>query len=205
MDVLGPVDGLDEAVVLGPCVLGHPTRDGSEGPLVLGKGVTIRAYAVLYQGSQLGQDVHVGHGALIRENNLLGDGVSVGSGTRLEPGNRIGARTRIHSNCFLSSVTLGEDVFCGPGVVFTDDPHPPCPRYLDCVGGATVGDGVSIGGGVVILPGVRIGAGALIGAGAVVVHDVAEGDVVVGNPAKPVARRDELTCGAGLFERPYTW
>ncbi len=46
--------------------------------------------------------------------------------------------------------------------------------------------GASIGSGAVILPGVTIGAGALVGAGAVVVEDVPEKAVVVGNPARVV-------------------
>jgi acetyltransferase-like isoleucine patch superfamily enzyme len=203
--VAGPVVGLDTANILGPCVLGHPTADASEKPLVLGAGTVIRAYAVLYQGAVLGERVHVGHGALIRERNVIGDDASVGSGTHLEPGNQIGARSRIHSGCFLSSVTLGTDVFCGPHVVFTDDPHPPCPRYEDCVGGARVGNGASLGARAVILPGIEIGDRALVGAGAVVVHNVDAGDTVVGSPARSIGRRDELECGAGLFARAYEW
>jgi hypothetical protein len=36
---------------------------------------------------------------------------------------------RIHSGCFLELVTIEDDVFVGPRVVFTDDPHPMgCPR-----------------------------------------------------------------------------
>lgn len=202
--LLGPVEGLEHATLTGPCTLGHPAREAT-GPLRLGHGVVVRSFAVLYQGSQLGARVQVGHGALVREDNLIGDDSSVGSGAHLEPGNRLGARTRVHSGSFLSSTTLGDDVFCGPHVVFTDDPHPPCPRYLDCVGGAVVEDGASIGARAVILPGVRIGAGALVGAGAVVTRDVAPGDIVVGNPARVVGRRDELACGAGLFSRAYAW
>jgi acetyltransferase-like isoleucine patch superfamily enzyme len=203
--VAGPVVGLDTATILGPCVLGHPTAPGSEDPLVLGEGTVIRAYAVLYQGAVLGKRVHVGHGALIRERNVIGNDASVGSGAHLEPGNQIGARSRIHSGCFLSSTTLGTDVFCGPHVVFTDDPHPPCPRYEDCVGGARVGNGVSLGARAVILPGIEIGERSLVGAGAVVVHDVDPGDTVVGSPARSIGRRDELACGAGPFARADEW
>ena len=123
----------------------------------------------------------------------------------LEPGNRVGNRTRIHTHCFLEHVTLGARVFLGPGVVFTDDPHPMCPRYEDCVLGATVEDDVSIGGGAVILPGVRIGAGSLVGAGSVVTRDVEPGSVVAGNPARRVKAVDELVCFKGFFSRPYVW
>ena len=44
--------------------------------------------------------------------------------------------------------------------------------------------GASIGSGAVILCGITIGARAMIGAGAVVTHDVADGDTVVGVPAR---------------------
>jgi acetyltransferase-like isoleucine patch superfamily enzyme len=202
--LLGPVEGLEEARILGPCVLGHPAS-GAEEPLVLGAGVVIRAYAVLYQGSRIGARSHIGHGALVRERNDIGEDCSIGSGAHLEPGNTVGDRTRIHSGCFLSSVTLGRDIFCGPRVTFTDDPHPPCPRYLDCVRGAVVHDGASIGAGVTLLPGVVVGAGSLIGAGSVVTRSVEPGSVVAGNPARLMGRRDEMACFAGHFDRAYAW
>lgn len=203
--VAGPVEGLEHAVILGPCVLGHETRRGGDDPLVLGEGVVIRAFAVLYRGTRLGRGVQIGHGAVVREGNVVEDDCSIGSGAILEPGNHLGPRTRIHSGGFLASTTLGADVFCGPRVVFTDDPHPPCPHYADCVGGAVVGDGVSIGANTTILPGITIGADALIGAGSVVTRPVDAGDVVAGSPARRLGRRDELTCSAGFFERPYEW
>lgn len=172
---------------------------------MLGEGVVIRAFAVLYQGARVGAGSQIGHGALVREDNVVGDHCSVGSGVHLEPRNRVGARSRIHSGCFLSWTTLGEDVFCGPRVVFLDDPHPPCPRYLDCVGGAVVGDGAAIGGAATILPGVVVGAGALVGAGSVVTRAVEPGMVVAGNPARARGRRDDLRCTAGPFEHAYGW
>lgn len=203
--VAGPVEGLRGAVILGPCVLGHPGASGGEAPLILGEGAVIRAFAVLYQGSSIGARTQIGHGALVREHNDVGEDCSIGSGVHLEVGNRIGARTRVHSGSFLSSATLGEDVFCGPRVTFCDDPHPPCPRYRDCVGGPTVENGASIGAGATLLPGVVIGAGALVGAGSVVTRPVEPGAVVLGNPARRVGDRDQLTCGAGLYAKAYDW
>ena len=202
---MGPVEGLEHAVILGPCILAHPAGKGGPVPLKLGRGVVIRAYAVLYQGATIGDRAHIGHSALVREGNVVEEDASIGSGAHLEPGNHIGARSRVHSGCFLSSVTLGDDVFCGPHVVFTDDPHPPCPRYQDCVGGATVGDGASIGAGTTVLPGLTIGARALVGAGSVVTRAVDPGDVVAGNPARRLGRRDELQCYPGFFDRAYAW
>jgi acetyltransferase-like isoleucine patch superfamily enzyme len=142
---------------------------------------------------------------LIREDNLIGDGSSIGTHTVLEGRCRIGRRVRIHSQCFLEAVTVGDDVFIGPGVVFTDDPHPPCPRYVDCGQGVTVEDRAKIGGGVVLLPGVTVGAGALVGGGSVVTKDVPPGTVAVGNPARVLKRVDELRCFAGFFDRVFEW
>ncbi len=201
VEILGPVVGLEEARILGPCVLGHPTADPDEGPLVLGAGVVVRAYAVLYRGSNLGVGVHVGHGALVREANVVGEGSSIGSGAHLEPGNQIGTRSRVHSGAFLASGIVGDDVFIGPRVVFTDDSHPPCSRYEECKRGVRVEDGASVGAAATLLPGIVVGAGALVGAGAVVTRSVAPGDVVAGNPARPMGRRNDLECSAAHFLR----
>ena len=53
----------------------------------------------------------------------------------------------------------------------------------------TLGDHVDVGCNTVILGRVRIGDGARIGAGSVVLHDVAPGDVVAGNPARSIGRK----------------
>lgn len=194
--VLGPVEGLERAVILGPCVLGHPVTGDDPGPLVLGEGVVIRAFAVLYQGAVLGPRCQVGHGVLIRERNVIGERVSVGSGSQLEPGNRVGDGTRIHSGCFLASASLGDDVFCGPGVTFTDDHNPPCPNYPDCCAGVVVRNGAALGARAVLLPGVEVGEGALVGAGSVVTRSVEPGVVVAGNPARVIGKRADLVCPA---------
>lgn len=188
-------------------VVGQPPRGKSPGelPTHIGAAGVIRSGTVIYAGTTIGDGFNAGHGAMIRESNVIGNDCSVGSNAVLEPGNKIGNGTRIHSQCFLEHVTLGNRVFLGPGVVFTDDPHPVCPRYLDCVLGATVDDDVSIGGNATILPGVRIGAGSLIGAGAVVTKNVDSGVVVGGNPATVLKKVKELVCFKGFYDRPYIW
>ena len=206
--VVHPNVVLGEDTVIEPgAEVGVPPRGTEPGELqtVIGAGSHIRSGTVIYAGVQLGSRVQTGHGAMIRENNVIGDRCSVGTHAVLEPGNRVGDDTRIHSHCFLEHVTLGRRVFLGPGVVFTDDPHPICPSYLDCVLGATVSDNVAIGGNATILPGVKIGAGSLVGAGSVVTRDVPVGVVVAGNPAAVVRKIEELTCHLGRYERPYIW
>lgn len=194
-------------VVQEGAIVGEPPRGKRPGELqtVIGAGGFIRSGTVIYAGTVIGDRIQTGHGTLIREDNVIGDDCSVGTNAVLEAGNRVGDGSRVHSGCFLEHTTIGSRVFLAPNVVFTDDPHPMCPRYLDCVLGATVEDDVSIGANATILPGVRIGTGSLIGAGSVVTKNVEPGTVVAGNPATRVKDVDQLVCFKGYFERPYVW
>ena len=191
-----------------PCIVGKAARGCEPGDreLRIGRDATIRPFTTLYAGSTIGERLQTGQGASIREDNVLGDDVSIGTNAVLEFGNRIGNRVRIHSGCFLEMVTIEDDVFVGPNVVFTDDPHPMgCPRYTECKGGATVRRLARIGANSTILPGVVIGENSLVGAGSVVVDDVPDGAVVVGSPARVIRRVDELECYCGFYDRPYDW
>jgi len=211
------LDGVNVApnVVLGsdcvlepPVILGKPPRGSVLGELrlLIGAGSIIRPFTTIYAGSTFGERLQTGQGSSIREDNLVGDDVSIGTSAVLEFGNRIGNRVRIHSGCFLELVTIEDDVFIGPNVVFTDDPHPiNCPHYKTCKGGAVVRARARIGANSTILPGVVIGEDALVGAGSVVVEDVPPRAVVVGSPAKVIKTVDDLVCHAGIYERPYIW
>ena len=188
-----------------PCIVGKPPRGAAEGELATRIGVdsVIRPFTTIYAGTTIGDRFQTGQGVSIREDNVIGDDVSIGTNAVLEHGNRIGDRVRIHTGCFLELVTVEDDVFIAPNVVFADDPHPPCHRYEECVRGAVVKQGARIGSNSTILPGVTIGRGALVGAGSVVVKDVPDDMVAVGSPAKIVKRVDELVCRSGLLDRPY--
>ena len=194
-------------VVQDGAIVGEPPRNARPGQLKtrIGAGCLIRSGTVIYAGTEIGDRFSSGHGALIREDNVIGSDCSVGTNAVLEAGNRIGDGTRVHSGCFLEHTRIGRRAFLAPHVVFTDDPHPMCPRYLDCVLGATVEDDVTIGANSTILPGVKIGAGSLIGAGSVVTKDVDSGAVVAGNPAIRIKAVADLVCFKGFYERPYIW
>ena len=201
--VLGP--GVD---LQPPCVLGKAPRGVLPGelPLVIGRDAVIRPFTTIYAGSSFGDRLQTGQGTSVREDNVVGDDVSLGTNAVLEFGNRIGNRVRIHSGCFLEMVTIADDVFVGPNVVFTDDPHPMnCPHYKECRGGAVVQRLARIGANATVLPGVVIGENALVGAGSVVVADVPPGAVVTGNPARVIKQVGELTCTPGFVARPFDW
>jgi acetyltransferase-like isoleucine patch superfamily enzyme len=127
----------------------------------------------------------------------VGDGSQIGTFVEIQAGAKIGARCKIQSHTFIcDGVEIGDRVFVGHGVTFVNDAEP---RATAADGAlqteddwqlqhTVVEDGASIGSGATILGGVRIGADALVGAGAVVTRDVAPGETVVGNPARPLAR-----------------
>lgn len=119
--------------------------------------------------------------------NLYGctieDDCMVGPFVEIQAGCVIGARSKIESHTFVcTGVTIGDDVFIGHGVMFTNDLYPVIDSTF-VMRRCLVGRGVSIGSGATILP-VRIGAHAIIGAGAVVCDDVPALSIVAGSPAR---------------------
>ena len=87
-------------------------------------------------------------------------------------------------------VTVGDDCFIGPNVSIYTACHSTDPvernSRREWAKPVTIGDNVWIGGSVTILPGVTIGSNVTIGAGSVVVKDIPDGCVAVGNPCRVV-------------------
>lgn len=164
---------------------------------IIGKNSVLRAHTVIYAGVKIGENFQTGPNVLIRENNTIGKGVVVWHGTTLNPDNFIDDECRIHAGCFLEKTTLGKNVFLGPNVVFTDDPHPKSPPLRTCMKGAVLEEGVVIGGNVTILPHVHIGKHAVIGAGSVVTRDIPPFEIWVGSPARFLKKIEDLHCEIG--------
>jgi UDP-2-acetamido-3-amino-2,3-dideoxy-glucuronate N-acetyltransferase len=82
-------------------------------------------------------------------------------------------------------VTLEDDVFCGPSMVFTNviNPRSHWPRK-DEYKKTLVRKGASLGANSTVLCGVTVGQYAFVGAGALVSRDVPDYALVYGNPAK---------------------
>ncbi len=106
---------------------------------------------------------------------------------------RIGARTFVNYGLVAldaGPITIGDDVQIGPNVQLLTATHPLDPGLRrakwESAEAIAIGDNVWLGGGVIVLPGVTIGAETVVGAGSVVVRDLPERVVAVGNPARVV-------------------
>jgi|SRR6185295_9144947 len=177
-------------------IVGVPPRGAAAGDLETGIGpnAIIRSHTVIYAGNRIGAGFQTGHSVMIRELNEIGDDVSIGTHSIIEHHVKIGNRVRIHSNVFIPEYSIVEDdAWIGPNVVVTNALYPRSAEAKATLKGAHIMPGAKIGANSTLLPGVVIGRGALVGAGAVVVSDVPDRKVVVGNPARVIKDLSDLS------------
>ena len=127
---------------------------------------------------------HVQSGAQIGKNCTLGQNVNVASNVKIKNNVKIQNNVSIYEG-----VELEDYVFCGPSMVFTNIILPRCefPQNASKYYKKTlVKKSASIGANATILCGITIGIYAFIGAGAVVIRDVPDFALIVGNPGKQI-------------------
>lgn len=156
---------------------------------------SVHATADVADSASLADGVKIWHYAQVREDATLGANCIVGRGAYIGTGVELGDNCKIQNYALIyEPARLANGVFVGPAVVFTNDEFP---RAINADGtiksshdwtpqGVTVGEGASIGAQSVCIAPVTIGAWALVGAGSVVVKDVPNFALVVGNPARRV-------------------
>jgi acetyltransferase-like isoleucine patch superfamily enzyme len=154
--------------------------------------------ALIDEGVSIGQGTRVWAFAHVLGGAVLGEDCNVCDHTFIEGGVRIGHRVTIKCGVFLwDGITVEDDVFIGPGAMFTNDRRPRSKQHLKTYPQTVLKQGCTLGAGSTTLPGITIGSWAMVGAGAIVTHDVPDYALVVGSPAR--WRAWVCRCGEKLF------
>lgn len=160
--------------------------------------------AVVEDGAVVGEGTKIWHHAHIRSGGRVGERCVLGKNVFVDDGAIVGSGVKIQNNVSVyRGVTIHDDVFIGPSVVFTNDREPRAFNDDWAITPTEVCRGASVGANATVVCGVRVGAYAMVGAGSVVTRSVDEHQLVVGNPARP----NGWVCKCGrvvsrLTERP---
>ena len=151
--------------------------------------------------AEIGEGTAIWHFCHVLGNVRIGKRCRVGQNVVIGPHVVVGNNVKIQNNVSVyQGVTLEDDVFCGPSMVFTNirTPRSAFPRnrpedFLPTL----IKRGASIGANATVLCGNTIGEHALVGAGSVVTKNVPPHAVVYGNPA----RQRGWACECGVILR----
>lgn len=164
------------------------------GNTVVGSGCTIRSYSVV-QNSTLGDNVlvrnscvldgavvengaQIGPFAHLRPHSHIGEGAHIGNFVETKA-TKVGAGAKANHLSYLGDAEVGAGTNIGAGTIT-------CNFDGERKNRTTIGKNVSIGSNTSIVAPRTIGDNALTGAGSVVTKDVAPGERVAGNPARPI-------------------
>jgi UDP-2-acetamido-3-amino-2,3-dideoxy-glucuronate N-acetyltransferase len=145
----------------------HHSSFVDEGARV-GAGTKIWHFSHILAGTEIGAECNIG------QNVVIGPEVTIGRGCKIQ-----------NNVSIYQGVTLEDEVFCGPSMVFTNVWNPRAAiRRMDEARPTLVRRGASLGANCTIVCGVTIGRFALVGAGAVVTRDLPDHALAYGHPAK---------------------
>jgi UDP-2-acetamido-3-amino-2,3-dideoxy-glucuronate N-acetyltransferase len=174
---------------------------------------TIHPTAIVDPGATIGEDCRIWHWVHISSGAVIGKRCSFGQNVYV--GNRvvIGDNCKVQNNVSIyDAVTLEDDVFCGPSMVFTNVYNPRSAVIRkDEYRSTLVRKGATLGANCTIVCGVTIGQHAFVGAGSVINRDVKPYALMAGVPARQIGwmsehgeRLDLPLSGDGVAKCPST-
>src|SRR5690606_13151413 len=155
----------------------------------------VHATADVADDANIAAGAKIWHYAQVRERATVGPNCVVGRGAYIGTGVEVGDNCKVQNYALVyEPAKLARGVFIGPAVVLTNDHFP---RAINPDGtaksaddwapvGVDIREGASIGANATCIAPVVIGAWSLVGSGSVVVKDVPQFALVVGNPARRV-------------------
>lgn len=151
--------------------------------VTIGKGTKIWHFSHVLSGSNIGEKCNIG------QNVVIGPDVTIGK------------QCKIQNNVSVyKGVTLEDGVFCGPSMVFTNIINPRAELVkMDELRQTLLKHGASVGANATIVCGVTLGRYCFVGAGSVVIRNVPDYALVVGNPARQIGWM--CVCGERLTDQ----
>lgn len=141
---------------------------------------------VIDEGCEIGAGTKIWHFSHIMSNCRIGKDCNLGQNVVISPDVILGNNVKVQNNVSIYTGVICEDeVFLGPSMVFTNVINPRSAinrrgQYAKTI----VKRGATIGANATIVCGHDIGRYAFIGAGAVVTKNVADYELMIGNPAR---------------------
>jgi bifunctional UDP-N-acetylglucosamine pyrophosphorylase/glucosamine-1-phosphate N-acetyltransferase len=150
----------------------------------IGEGTRLLPFTVIRSGVRIGAHCEVGPFAHLRAGTRLADRAEIGNFVEAKQA-VLGERVKAKHLTYLGDTTIGSGANIGAGTITAN--YDGKAKHVTRIGARAF-----IGSGTVLIAPVEIGDGAVTGAGAVVTRNqqVPPGAVVVGVPARAIARRE---------------
>jgi bifunctional UDP-N-acetylglucosamine pyrophosphorylase / glucosamine-1-phosphate N-acetyltransferase len=160
-----------------------PRNTYIDGRASIGPETIVYPFTVISGTVKIGSGCRVGPFSHLRDGTVLDDGVELGAFVETKQ-SHLGSGTLVRHLAYLGDAEVGEGVNIGATAITAnfDGQRKSATR---------IGDRSQIGAGAILVAPVNIGADAVVGANAVVTHghDVADGQTVVGVPARAIERK----------------
>ena len=144
--------------------------------------------AIIDDNCIIGSDSKIWHFSHLMSKSIIGKKCNIGQNVVISNNVKLGNNVKVQNNVSIyTGVTCEDDVFLGPSMVFTNVINPRSAvvrknQYLNTI----VKKGATIGANSTIVCGNNIGSYAFIGAGSVVISDIPNYALVVGNPSRQI-------------------
>lgn len=150
--------------------------------------VKIHKTAIVDDGAIIGIGTSIWHWSHISSKAKIGENCKIGQNIFVGNNVIIGNNCKIQNNVSIfEGVEIGNNVFCGPSMVFTNvlNPRSEINRKNEFKK-TIIENGVTLGANSTIVCGIKIREYAFIGAGAVVLEDIKSFALIVGVPGKQI-------------------
>ena len=162
-----------------------PENTYIEEGVAIGRDTLIYPFTVIHSNVVIGSGCEVGPFSHLRGGTVLEDGAEIGNFTEAKK-TRLGRYSKAKHLSYLGDAIIGDNVNIGAGTITAnyDGVHKEQ---------TVIEDGASTGSGTILVAPVKMGKNSRTGAGAVVTRgkSVANGETVVGIPARPLANPDK--------------